>query len=212
MSKPPLRLGVLGSGEGTNFEAIARAIQRGELNAEIRLVVSDVPDAPILAKAAALGLATRALPPSRYRTRLEPEIEASLATMLMEAGVELVALAGYMKMVKAPLLERFDGRIVNIHPSLLPAFPGREAWKQALEAGVTSTGCTVHWVDAGVDTGEIIAQSRVEIARDDTCDSLKSRIQTAERKLYPEVLETLGSTIRKSQANSKEAPVREKEL
>jgi phosphoribosylglycinamide formyltransferase-1 len=196
MKTPPLRLGVLGSGEGTNFEAIARAIQVGKLNAEIRVVVSDVPDAPILAKAAALGLASRVLPSSTYRTRLEPEIEAELAAMLEEAGVELVVLAGYMRMVKAPLLARFDGRIVNIHPSLLPAFPGREAWRQALDAGVPTTGCTVHWVDAGMDTGAIISQARVDVMPSDTTDSLRCRIQAAERSLYPEVLQNLSTALR----------------
>lgn len=191
MRMPPLRLGVLGSGEGTNFEAIARAIQCGELNAEIRLVASDVPDAPILAKAAAYGSAPLVLPPSRYRTRLEPGIEAELAAMLAEAGVELVVLAGYMRMVKAPLLERFEGRIINMHPSLLPAFPGREAWRQALDAGVVTTGCTVHWVDAGMDTGPIISQARVDIRPGDTVESLRCRIQAAEHDLYPKTIECL---------------------
>jgi phosphoribosylglycinamide formyltransferase-1 len=203
MNPPPLRLGVLGSGKGTNFEAIARAIERGELNAEIRLVVSDVPDAPILEKAAALGVAWQALPGSQYRTRLEPELEAVLAALLGSAGVELVVLAGYMRIVKAPLLERFEGRIVNIHPSLLPAFPGREAWRQALEAGVAWTGCTVHWVDAGVDTGEIIAQQRVDVAPDDTAETLRERIQRAENALYPRALEELHLTLREKQANQR---------
>ena len=96
-------------------------------------------------------------------------------------------------MVKAPLLDRFKGRIVNIHPSLLPAFPGLEAWRQALEAGVAWTGCTVHWVDAGMDTGAILAQVRVPVERDDTAESLHERIQLAERSLYPEVLQRLAS-------------------
>jgi phosphoribosylglycinamide formyltransferase-1 len=191
MSGSPIRLGIVGSGEGTNFEAIVRAISAGHLSGEVRLVVSDVSTAPILNKARALGVAAQALPPSRYKTRLEPEIEARLAQMLEDAGVELVVLAGYMRMVKAPLLERFQGRIVNIHPSLLPAFPGLGAWRQALEAGVQWTGCTVHWVDAGMDSGEIIAQARVPVISGDTPESLHARIQVAERRLYPEVLQGL---------------------
>ena len=191
MSGSPIRLGIVGSGEGTNFEAIVRAISAGHLSGEVRVVVSDVSTAPILGKARALGGPAQALPPSRYKTRLEPEIEARLAQMLEDAGVELVVLAGYMRMVKAPLLERFQGRIVNIHPSLLPAFPGLGAWRQALEAGVQWTGCTVHWVDAGMDSGEIIAQARVPVISGDTPESLHARIQVAERRLYPEVLQRL---------------------
>jgi phosphoribosylglycinamide formyltransferase-1 len=193
MTSGPLKLGVLGSGRGTNFEAIVGAIRSGKLNGEVRLVVSDGANAPILDKARAFGVPALALPPSRYRTRLEPEIESQLANVLCDAGVELLVLAGYMRMVKAPLLDRFKGRIVNIHPSLLPAFPGLEAWRQALEAGVAWTGCTVHWVDAGMDTGAIIAQVRVPVERDDTAESLHERIQVAERSLYPEALQRLAS-------------------
>jgi phosphoribosylglycinamide formyltransferase-1 len=197
MKAPPLRLGVLGSGKGATFEAIARAILRGELDAEIGLVVSDVPDAPILTKAREFGLPAKALSPSRYRTRLEPEVEQELASVLLAAGVELVVLAGYMRMVKAPLLDLFNGRIVNIHPSLLPAFPGMEAWRQALEAGVSWTGCTVHWVDAGMDTGGIIAQTRVPVEPTDSAASLHERIKSAEQRLYPEALQSLVSLLRR---------------
>jgi phosphoribosylglycinamide formyltransferase-1 len=196
MSGGPIRLGIIGSGEGTNFEAIVRAIGAGHFSAEIRLVVSDVSTAPILNKARALGVPAQALPSSRYKTRLEPEIEAELAQMLEDAGVELVVLAGYMRMVKAPLLERFQGRIVNVHPSLLPAFPGLGAWRQALDAGVQWTGCTVHWVDAGMDTGAIIAQARVPVELGDTPESLHERIQVAERSLYPEVLQRIAGKWR----------------
>jgi phosphoribosylglycinamide formyltransferase-1 len=191
MSGRPVRLGILGSGNGTNFEAIVRAIREGYLDGEVRLVVSDVSTAPILDKARALGVPAQVLPPSRYKTRLETDIETRLAQMLKDAGVELVVLAGYMRMVKAPLLEHFPGRIVNIHPSLLPAFPGLEAWRQALEAGVPSTGCTVHCVDTGMDTGEIIAQEQVPVISGDTPESLYARIQVAERRLYPEVLQRI---------------------
>jgi phosphoribosylglycinamide formyltransferase-1 len=195
MSGAPLKLGILGSGVGTNFEAILSAIRKGQLNGEIRLVVSDVADAPILEKARTFGVPFFALPASQYRTRLEPEIEIQLANVLCDAGVELLVLAGYMRMVKTPLLERFKGRIVNIHPSLLPAFPGLDAWRQALNAGVAWTGCTVHWVDEGMDTGAVLAQARVPVVPGDTDESLHERIQAAERRLYPEVLQKLANRM-----------------
>lgn len=204
MSGPPLKIGILGSGKGSNFDAIAGAIRGGKLNAEICMVVSDREEAPILRKARDSGLPALALPASSYRTRLEPEIEGELASLLCEAGVELLVLAGYMRMVKAPLLERFKGRIVNIHPSLLPAFPGLDAWRQALEAGVPWTGCTVHWVDAGMDTGSVIAQTRVPVEPADTPESLHARIQAAEARLYPEVLQNLASA-RVGRAEQKQA-------
>lgn len=169
------------------------AIRSGKLNAEIRMVASDVEGALILQKARGYGLPCWAIPSSRFRTRLEPEIEAELASLLTDAGVELLVLAGYMRMVKAPLLERFNGRIINIHPSLLPAFPGLEAWRQALDAGVSYTGCTVHWVDAGMDTGAALAQARVPVRPEDTPDSLHARIKNAEIRLYPEVLQKLAT-------------------
>lgn len=194
MSTPPLRLGVLGSGKGSNFRAIARAIESGQLNATISLVLSDNADAGILNIARGLGFPAEALPKSKFKTKLEPEIESLAAQQLLAAGTEIVVLAGYMRMIKAPLLECFPQRIVNIHPSLLPAFPGLEAWKQALEAGVPETGCTVHWVDAGMDTGEIIAQSRVPVLADDTAQSLHARIQKAEHLLYPACLSKLASS------------------
>jgi phosphoribosylglycinamide formyltransferase-1 len=196
MNTSPLRLGVLGSGKGSNFQAIASAIAEKRLHAEVRLVMSDLPDAGILDKARALGLPVAVLPQSKFRTKLEPEIESLAARMLEEADVELVVLAGYMRMIKAPLLERFPNRIVNIHPSLLPAFPGLEAWRQACEAGVSEAGCTVHWVDSGMDSGEILAQARVPVLAGDTPASLHARIQVAEHALYPETLARLASVLR----------------
>lgn len=190
-----LNIGVLGSGKGSNFEAIARAISSGHLAAEVRLVLSDASNAGILAKAAEFRIPAEALPPSKYRTKLETEIEALAAEKLRLAGVELVVLAGYMRMVKSPLLEVFPGRIINMHPSLLPAFPGLEAWRQALDAGVPETGCTVHWVDSGMDTGEIIAQARVPVLGTDTPESLHERIQRQEHRLYPEVISKLAAEL-----------------
>jgi phosphoribosylglycinamide formyltransferase-1 len=183
-----LALGILGSGKGSNFLAIADAIDAGTLRAEVRVVVSDVADAAILALARERGLRAEYLPPGRFKTRLEPEAEERLVALLKEAGAEWVVLAGYMRMVKAPLLNAFPRRIINIHPSLLPRFPGLEAWKQAIAAGVSETGCTVHYVDSGTDTGEIIAQSMVPVLAGDSPEKLHARIQQAEHALYPSVL------------------------
>ena len=186
-----LKLGVLGSGKGSNFRAIADAIARGELAAEVRVVISDVETAGILQLARDGDLRAEYVAPGRFKTKLEPEAEERVVALLQEAGVELVVLAGYLRMIKAPLLAAFPRRIVNIHPSLLPAFPGLEAWRQALAAGVATTGCTVHYVDAGMDTGEIIAQSEVPVLPGDTAESLHARIQIAEHRLYPTVLASL---------------------
>ena len=192
-SLAPLKLGVLGSGKGSNFKAIAEAIDAGQLNAEVRIVLSDVEDAGILDYARARGIRAEFLAPGRFRTKLEPEAEARLVALLREAGVELVVLAGYMRMIKEPMLEAFPNRIVNIHPSLLPKFPGLASWKQALEAGATVTGCTVHYVDGGMDTGPILAQSEVPVLPGDTAESLHARIQVAEHALYPAVLAKLAA-------------------
>lgn len=183
-----LKLGILGSGKGSNFRAIADAIAAGTLDAEVRVVVSDFADAGILALARERGYRAEYAAPGRFKTKMEPENEEALAAMLQKAGVELVVLAGYMRMIKAPLLEAFPGRIINIHPSLLPAFPGLEAWKQAVEAKATRSGCTVHFVDSGMDTGAVIAQAEVPVLPDDTAATLHARIQVEEHKLYPEVL------------------------
>ncbi len=183
-----LRLGILGSGKGSNFRAILEAIRAGDLDAEAVVVVSDVEDAGILQLAAEAGVPSATVIDHRYKTRLSPENEAALVTILQNARADLVVLAGYMRMVKAPLLEAFPRRIINIHPSLLPKFPGLAAWKQALEAGETRTGCTVHYVDAGMDTGEIIAQAEVPILPGDTAESVHARIQVEEHKIYPKVV------------------------
>lgn len=186
-----LKLGVLGSGKGSNFRAIADAIARGELAAEVRVVLSDFEDAGILKLARERGLRAEYVAPGRFKTKLEPQAEERVVALLREAGAEWVVLAGYMRMIKPPLLDAFPRRIINIHPSLLPAFPGLEAWKQALSAGAAKTGCTVHYVDAGMDTGEIIAQREVPVLPGDTAETLHARIQVAEHSLYPAVLAQL---------------------
>ena len=183
-----LRLGVLGSGKGSNFRAIHEAIRTGRLDARVAVVCSDVVDSGILKLARDAGIATTWIEEKRFKTRLSRECEEDLVERLRSAGVDLVVLAGYMRMLKAPMLEAFPRRIINIHPSLLPKFPGLEAWRQALEAGETVTGCTVHFVDEGMDSGEIIAQAEVPILPGDTPESLHARIQEAEHQLYPECI------------------------
>jgi len=183
-----LPIGILGSGKGSNCRAILEAIRDQKLPAEARLVISDVFGAPILDIAREFNVPNAYLPPGKFRTRLEPTVETELVKMLKAAGVELVALAGFMRVLKEPMLNAFPRRIINLHPSLLPKFPGMEAWKQALDAGEKSTGCTVHFVDSGIDTGEIIAQREVPVLPNDTPESLHARIQIAERELYPEVI------------------------
>ncbi|HEY6205586.1 MAG TPA: phosphoribosylglycinamide formyltransferase [Chthoniobacterales bacterium] len=180
-----LRLGVLGSGKGSNCRAILESIRSGALPAQARVVISDVLDAPILDIAREFSVPNAYLPPGQFRTRLEPTVEVELVQMLRDAGVELVVLAGFMRVLKQPMLQAFPRRIINIHPSLLPKFPGLEAWRQALAAGEKVTGCTVHFVDDKVDHGEIIAHRDVPILPGDTPETLHARIQTAEHELYP---------------------------
>jgi formyltetrahydrofolate-dependent phosphoribosylglycinamide formyltransferase len=188
----PLRLGVLGSSKGSNFRAIAEAIDRGELAATVEVVIADVESAGILDLARARGIRAEYVAPGKFRTRMEPQNEARMVEILRENRVDIVVLAGFMRMIKTPLLEAFPRRIVNIHPSLLPQFPGLQAWAQALAAGVTQSGCTVHYVDGGMDTGEVLAQQAVPVLCDDTAESLHARIQEAEHALYPDVLARLG--------------------
>jgi phosphoribosylglycinamide formyltransferase-1 len=183
-----LRLGILGSGKGTNCRAILERIQRGDLPAEVAVVISDVIDAPILEIAREFSVANAYLPPGHFRTRLEPRSETELVRMLRAAEVELVVLAGFMRVLKEPTLQAFPRKIINIHPSLLPKFQGLEAWQQALASGEKVTGCTVHYVDEQIDHGAIIVQREVPILPNDTPETLHERIQTAERELYPEVI------------------------
>jgi len=176
---------VLGSGKGSNFVAIADACAGGTVPAEVALVLSDVAEAGILARARERGLPERFLPPGKFRTKLDEEAERSYIEALRAAEVDLVVLAGFMRVLKDAFLRAFAGRIVNIHPSLLPSFPGLAAWEQALAHGVRVTGCTVHFVDAGVDSGPIIGQQTVPVLDDDTAATLHQRIQAAEHALYP---------------------------
>ena len=186
-----LGLGILGSGRGSNCRSILESIRAGTLPARACVVISDVLDAPILEIAREFSVPNAYLPPGQFRTRLEPNVESDLVRMLREAGVDLVVLAGFMRVLKSPMLEAFQRRIINIHPSLLPKFPGLEAWKQALAAGETVAGCTVHYVDEKIDHGDIIAQREVPILPNDSAESLHARIQIAEHELYPSVIAQL---------------------
>ncbi|HEY4271734.1 MAG TPA: phosphoribosylglycinamide formyltransferase [Candidatus Udaeobacter sp.] len=192
-----LPIGILGSGKGSNCRTILERIHSRELAAEARLVVSDVLNAPILDIAREFGVANAYLPPGRFRTRLEPETEEQLVKMLRDAGVELVVLAGFMRVLHEPTLRAFPRRIINIHPSLLPKFPGLEAWKQALAAREAVAGCTVHYVDEKIDHGQILAQREVTILPNDTPDSLHARIQALEHELYPAVIAELCEKYRR---------------
>ncbi|MBP9901898.1 MAG: phosphoribosylglycinamide formyltransferase [Verrucomicrobiota bacterium] len=181
----PFRLGVLGSGKGSNFVAIAEAIAAGRVPAQIAIVLSDVAEAGILEHARQRSLPAQFIAPGQFRTKLDEEAERAYVTALQSAQVDLIVLAGFMRVLKGDFLRAFEGRIVNVHPSLLPSFPGLEAWKQALDQGVKVTGCTVHFVDAGVDSGAIIGQQTVPVLDDDTAATLHARIHAAEHALYP---------------------------
>ena len=182
---------MLGSGAGSNFVAIADACAAGAVPAQLALVLSDVAEAGILARARERGLPARFLAPGKFRTKLDEEAERNYIGALQAAEVDLVVLAGFMRVLKAAFLQAFAGRIVNIHPSLLPSFPGLAAWEQALAHGVRVTGCTVHFVDAGVDSGAIIGQQTVPVLEADTAATLHQRIHAAEHDLYPRCVAAL---------------------
>ncbi|HMC31409.1 MAG TPA: phosphoribosylglycinamide formyltransferase [Candidatus Angelobacter sp.] len=179
------KLGILLSGRGSNFEAIADSIQVGRLQAEIAIVISNRGDAPGLESAQHRGLNARLIP-SKGKTREEHDAEVVAA--LKQAQVDLVCLAGYMRLLSAEFVRAFPHRIVNIHPSLLPAFPGMEAQKQALEYGVKVSGCTVHFVDEHLDHGPIILQKTVPILDSDDVHTLSARILEQEHVAYSEAI------------------------
>lgn len=179
------RLGILLSGRGSNFEAIARNVQAGKIPAEIAVVISNKADAPGLARAKEMGLATRFIPSKgKEREAFDREVVA----VLREFQVDLVCLAGFMRILSPYFIREFPRRILNIHPALLPSFPGEEAQRQALEYGVKFTGCTVHLVDEGVDTGPIVCQAVVPVLDDDTVETLAARILKEEHRIYSEAI------------------------
>ena len=179
------RLGILLSGRGSNFEAIANQVADGRLEAEIAAVISNRPEARGLEIARARGLPAVVLP-SKGLAR--EEYDRSVVAELLKHGVELVCLAGFMRLLSAEFCRAFPMRILNIHPSLLPAFPGLDAQKQALDHGVKITGCTVHFVDEQLDAGPIVLQAAVPVLDDDTVDSLAARILTEEHRIYCEAI------------------------
>jgi phosphoribosylglycinamide formyltransferase-1 len=183
-----LRLGVLGSGRGSNLEAIVRAIGDRRLPAVLAAVLSDQPGARILELGRRHGARTEAIVPATPRGRLDADTEAKFVDVLRGENVDLVVLAGFMRIVGPVFLAAYPRRIVNIHPSLLPKHRGANAAAQALAAGDKTSGCTVHYVDEGVDTGEIIAQREVPVLPGDTAETLQARIQTAEHELLPSVI------------------------
>ena len=188
-----LKLGVLGSGAGSNMQSIVDAIAAGTLDAEMRLVLADVPDAKILDRARRHSIPCQFLDCSPWKTKLEGAAEDECIRLLREAGVDTVVLAGFMRIVKHGLLAAFPNRVVNIHPALLPAFPGVHSWAQALDYGCKVAGVTVHFVDAGTDTGPILVQRAVPVMEDDTPDTLHARIQVQEHIAYPEALRIIAS-------------------
>jgi phosphoribosylglycinamide formyltransferase-1 len=188
---PTLELGVLVSGDGSNLQAIIDAIASGKLDARVHLVVSNRADAFAVERARRAGVAARVLSHRSFASRAE--FDAVVREALQQAGVEWVVLAGFMRVLTPELLRAFPGRVLNIHPSLLPAFPGVRAIAQALTHGVKVTGCTVHFVDEGVDTGPILAQRAVPVLPSDDEATLAERVHRAEHELYVEVLSNIAA-------------------
>ncbi len=188
IQNPKSKIGVLLSGRGSNFLAIHAAIERGEIPARIVLAVSNIEDAPGLEKARELGLPAVAIPHKGVPRRTQEE---KVIAALREAGAEWICLAGYMRLLSPELVAAFRQRIVNIHPSLLPAFPGLDAQAQALAHGVKVSGCTVHLVDEGLDSGPIVVQKTVPVLDGDTERTLAARILEVEHQAYPEALRRL---------------------
>lgn len=193
-----VRIAILGSGTGSNSRAIIEAVQSGKIDAEIALVLSDIEDSGVLQFARESGVPALHIEPGTDQPgRLSNAACKEYNDKLKAARVDLIALCGFMRIVRDPILSTFENRILNIHPSLLPAFPGRNAWAQALEAGATETGCTVHYVDAGIDNGSTIRQARVPILDNDTVETVQKRINQQELILYPEVVAELVQKIQR---------------
>ena len=186
-----LHLGVLGSGAGSNMQSVVDAIDAGTLDADVRLVLADVPDAKILDRARRHGIPCQYLDCAPWKTKLEGQAEDRCIDLLRDAGVDTVVLAGFMRIVKPKFLAAFPNRVLNIHPALLPAFPGIHSWTQALDYGCKVAGVTVHFVDAGTDSGPILVQKAVPVREDDTPETLHARIQEQEHLAYPEALRIL---------------------
>ena len=186
---PAMRVALLGSGRGSNADAVLRAQANGQRGlAEVIGIYCDLPTAPMLALGPKYGVPATFLDPGPFKTKFSPEQEAFWARTLAEEGVDLIVLAGFMRVVKAPLLEPFAGRIINLHPTLLPAFPGLDGIGQTWRAGVPEGGCTVHWVTAEVDGGAHLGQTKVPRAADDTLETFAQKVHAAEHALLPRVI------------------------
>lgn len=205
-----IRISVLASGRGSNFQSIIDAINNKRLSAEIAVLVTDNPSAFAIERARKYGIECLVIGPKEFASK--DEYYTSIAAELKKRGTGLIVLAGFMRIVGKPLIDAFPHRVMNIHPALLPAFPGLHGQKQALEYGVKISGCTVHFVDEGVDTGPVIIQAAVPVYQDDTEESLSERILKLEHQVYPEAirlfsegrLEVKGRTVRIKGYNSTE--------
>ena len=182
------KIAVFASGSGSNFQALAESIANGKLNAEIGLVVTDKPGAYVVKRAQSLNIPVAELAPKSFENKAA--YEAKIVELLKEKEIEWVILAGYMRLIGETLLSAYENRIINIHPSLLPSFPGKDAIGQAMEHGVKITGVTVHYVDAGMDTGKIIAQGAVDVVEGDR-EATENRIHKLEHLLYTKTLQQL---------------------
>lgn len=192
-----MKIAVFASGNGSNFEAIAKSMNQGEIEGAIVLVFSDRTDAYVLERAKSLQIPVRSFSPKQFENKVEYERE--ILKELEAKEVELLVLAGYMRLIGPTLLNAYPNRILNIHPALLPEFPGLHGIRDAFEAGVKQTGVTVHYVDNGVDTGPILAQKRVNIEENETLASLELKIHQAEHQLYPEVVQEVIQAIKKTE-------------
>ena len=193
-----IRIGILGSGEGTNLESIIGAIKDGWLAAEVAIVISDVRDSVILERARNHDIESVYVDPGDHPEKFSMQSQEELTQHLIRADVDLVVCAGFMKLLKKPVLESFAGKVINVHPSLLPRHKGLRAWQQAVEAGDSMTGCTVHYVTDEMDAGEVIGQRQVPVEQGDTPDILHARIKSAEHVLLPEIIAKLAEDLLKS--------------
>jgi len=188
MSKK-LRIGVLASGGGTNLQTIIDRCQDGSLDAEIAIVICNNPGAGALQRAAQAGIATRCINHRDFSNRVD--FDTAVVNALQESGVELVVLAGFMRIITQTFIDAFPDRVINIHPALLPSFPGLHVQQQAIDYGARFSGCTVHFVDGGVDTGPILIQAVVPVLQEDTAETLAARILEQEHRIYPRAIQLI---------------------
>jgi phosphoribosylglycinamide formyltransferase-1 len=193
MERKTVKIALFASGNGSNFEAVATAIEEGRLQAEIALLVVDKPQCYAVERAKNHHIEVFAFQPKAYSSKEAYETE--IAVLLQQKSVELIVLAGYMRLIGSVLLEHFPKRILNIHPALLPAFPGLHAIEQAYNYGVKILGITIHYVDAGVDTGEIIAQDCFHVEAGESLEAMETRVHALEHKLYPVVIQKIIDTL-----------------